>query len=144
MAMADEPWDWVIIQSDHDSAGIYKSYVPYMEHLINFVHSHCSNPNVKIGFYMTWAYDATSTYTTGFNLYGRNQQLMYDSIIACAQKLMAAHPDLEFIIPSGTAVQNARTSFVGQHLNRDGYHLHYEHGRYISSLCWYEKIFGES
>ena len=143
MAMADEPWDWVIIQSDHDSAGIYKSYVPYMEHLINFVHSHCSNPNVKIGFYMTWAYDATSTFP-GFDLYGRNQQLMYDSIIACAQKLMAAHPDLEFIIPSGTAVQNARTSFVGQHLNRDGYHLHYEHGRYISSLCWYEKIFGES
>ena len=25
MAMQDEPWDWVIIQSDHDSAGIYQS-----------------------------------------------------------------------------------------------------------------------
>ncbi len=27
------------------------------------------------------------------------------------------------IIPTGTAIQNARTSFVGDHMNRDGYHL---------------------
>ena len=73
MALQDEPWDYVMIQSDHDSAGIYKSYVPYMEHLIQFVKSNCSNPDVKIGFYMTWAYDAGSTYS-GFNLYKKNQQ----------------------------------------------------------------------
>ena len=143
MAMADEPWDWVIIQSDHDSAGICKSYVPYMEHLIDYVHAHCTNPNVKIGFYMTWAYDANSTFSS-FNIYGKNQQRMYDSIINAAQMVMARHPEVEILIPAGTAVQNARTSYIGQHLNRDGYHLHYEHGRYIASLCWYEKIFGES
>ncbi|MBQ7631648.1 MAG: DUF4886 domain-containing protein [Paludibacteraceae bacterium] len=143
MAMEDEPWDWVIIQSDHDSAGIYQSYVPYMEHLIDFVHANCSNPNVKIGFYMTWAYDEGSTYSS-FKLYGKNQQTMYDSIIAAAQQVMANHPELELLIPAGTAVQNARTSYMGQRLNRDGYHLHYNHGRYIASLIWYEKIFGVS
>lgn len=143
MAMADEPWDWVVIQSDHDSAGIYVSYVPYMEHLIDYVHAHCTNPNVKIAFYMTWAYDATSTYGA-FSYYRRNQQLMYDSIVACAQRVMAQHPDVEVLIPAGTAVQNARTGYLGERLNRDGYHLHYEHGRYIASLCWYEALFGES
>lgn len=30
------------------------------------------------------------------------------------------------IIPTGTAIQNARTSFVGDHMNRDGYHLRFE------------------
>ncbi len=143
MAVEDEPWDWVIIQSDHDSAGIYTSYVPYMSHLISFVKSHCSNPNVKIGFYMTWAYDQGSTYSA-FNYYGKNQQLMYDSIVACTQRLLAQHPNLELLIPTGTAVQNARTSYIGQKLNRDGYHLNYNYGRYIASLCWYEKIFGTS
>ena len=143
MALQDEPWDYVMIQSDHDSAGIYKSYVPYMEHLIQFVKSNCSNPDVKIGFYMTWAYDAGSTYS-GFNLYKKNQQLMYDSIIACAQQLMATHPDLEMIIPAGTAVQNARTSYMGEKMNRDGYHLNYNHGRYVAALSWYEVIFGKS
>lgn len=142
MALEDEPWDWVIIQSDHDSAGIYKSYVPYMEHLIEFVHENCSNPNVKIGFYMTWAYDSSSTYSS-FNIYHKNQQEMYDSILNAAQQVMANHPELELLIPAGTAVQNARTSYIGQHLNRDGYHLHYNHGRYIASLIWYEKIIGK-
>lgn len=143
MALEDEPWDYVFIQSDHDSVGIYRSYVPYMEHLINFVHAHCSNPNVKIGFYMTWAYDAGSTYS-GFKLYNKNQQLMYDSIIACAQQLMASHPELELLIPAGTAVQNCRTSYIGERMNRDGYHLNYNHGRYVAALSWYEVIFGES
>lgn len=143
MALEDEPWDYVFIQSDHDSVGIYKSYVPYVEHLIDFVHAHCSNPDVKIGFYMTWPYDAGSTYSS-FKLYNRNQQLMYDSIIACAQQLMASHPDLEMIIPAGTAVQNCRTSYMGEKMNRDGYHLHYDHGRYVAALSWYEVIFGKS
>lgn len=143
MALEDEPWDYVFIQSDHDSAGIYRSYVPYMEHLIDFVHSHCSNPNVKIGFYMTWAYDATSTYNA-FNIYGKNQQAMYDSIINAAQQLMASHPELELLIPCGTAVQNCRTSYIGERMNRDGYHLNYNHGRYVAALSWYEVIFNTS
>ena len=143
MALQDEPWDYVIIQSDHDSAGIYQSYVPYMEHLISFVKTNCSNPNVKIGFYMTWAYDASSTYNS-FKLYNRDQQTMYNGIIDAAKKLLADHPDITLLIPCGTAVQNARTSYMGQRMNRDGYHLHYDHGRYIASLSWYEVIFGKS
>ena len=143
MALQDEPWDYVMIQSDHDSAGIYQSYVPYMEHLISFVKANCSNKNVKIGFYMTWAYDKTSTYSS-FKLYNKDQQLMYDSIIACAKKVLANHPEVTLFIPAGTAVQNARTSYIGEHLNRDGYHLHYDHGRYIAALSWYEVIFGKS
>lgn len=143
MALEDEPWDYVFIQSDHDSAGIYRSYVPYMEHLIDFVHLHCSNPDVKIGFYMTWPYDAGSTYS-GFNIYGKNQQAMYDSIINAAQQVMANHPELELLIPCGTAVQNCRTSYIGERMNRDGYHLNYNHGRYVAALCWYEVIFNKS
>ena len=143
MALQDEPWDYVMIQSDHDSVGIYKSYVPYLEHLITFVKANCSNKNVKIGFYMTWAYDSTSTYT-GFKLYNKDQQLMYDSIISAAKKVMANHPDFELLIPCGTAVQNARTSYMGQRMNRDGYHLNYNHGRYVAALSWYEVIFGRS
>ena len=139
MAMQKEPWDYVIIQSDHDSAGIVQSYEPYLTNLIAFVHKYCSNPNVKIGFYMTWAYDSVSTYTS-FKLYKNNTQTMYDSIINAAQRIMTTHPEL-FLIPCGTAIQNARTSYIGQRMNRDGYHLNYNYGRYIASLCWYRAIF---
>ena len=45
------------------------------------------------------------------------------------------------IIPTGTAIQNARTSFVGDHMNRDGYHLDLKIGRYTAACTWFEKIF---
>lgn len=139
-AITLEPWDYVVIQSDHDSAGIYKSYEPYLTHLVEYIQTRCSNKNVKIGFYMTWAYDSTSTYSA-FKLYKNNTQVMYDSIISAAKKVMETHPNF-FLIPAGTAIQNARTSYIGQKLNRDGYHLNYNYGRYIASLCWYKAIFG--
>ena len=140
MAMEKEPWDYIIIQSDHDSAGIYQSYEPYLAHLVSYIHNHCSNPDVKIGLYMTWAYDSVSTYNA-FRLYDNKTQVMYDSIIRATQRVMTAHPEL-FIIPCGTAIQNARTSYLGHRMNRDGYHLNYNYGRYIASLSWYRAIFG--
>jgi len=140
MAITHEPWDYVILQSDHDSVGKYASYEPYLTHLVDFIQTNCTNPHVKIGFYMTWAYDSISTYGS-FKLYKNNTQIMYDSVIACAQRVMQNHPNF-FLIPCGTAVQNARTSYIGQKLNRDGYHLNYNYGRYIASLSWYKAIFG--
>lgn len=47
------------------------------------------------------------------------------------------------VVPSGTAVQNARTSFVGDRLNCDGYHLDLTLGRYTAACTWYERLFGE-
>ena len=48
------------------------------------------------------------------------------------------------IIPSGTAIQNARTTSLGQDSNaltRDGLHLTLGVGRYIAAMSWYESIF---
>jgi len=142
MAVEKEPWDYVIIQSDHDSAGIYKSYEPYLTHLVDYVKAHCSNKNVKIGFYMTWPYDSISTYSA-FKYYKYNNQLMYDSIIACAKRVMQTHPEF-FLVPVGTAIQNARTSYMGHRMNRDGYHLNYTYGNYAAALCWYRAIMGKN
>ncbi|MBQ0136747.1 MAG: DUF4886 domain-containing protein [Bacteroidales bacterium] len=141
-AIEDEPWDYVYIQSDHDSAGIVKSYIPHIKTLIADIKASCSNPYVKIGMYMTWAYDSTSTYKA-FDLYGKDTQVMYDSIVNATKAIMKyTGIDTIMVIPAGTAIQNARTSYVGHTLNRDGYHLDYNYGRYIASLCWYNRIFG--
>ena len=47
---------------------------------------------------------------------------MYRSIVGAVNKA-ARQYKIKYIMPSGTAIQNARTSFAGDHLNRDGYHL---------------------
>lgn len=43
-------------------------------------------------------------------------------------------PSVEFVIPTGTAVQNARSSYLGDTLHRDSKHLNYGIGRYIASM----------
>ncbi len=48
---------------------------------------------------------------------------------------------IKIVIPSGTAIQNARTSFIGDHLNRDGHHLDVKIGRYTAACTWFECIF---
>ena len=56
-------------------------------------------------------------------------------------------PSVEFVIPTGTAVQNARSSYLGDTLNRDNKHLNFGLGRYIAAMtvaaslgCPVEKI----
>ena len=47
------------------------------------------------------------------------------------------------IIPSGTAIQNARTSVLGDTFNRDGSHLN-KIGKYTAACTWYEALTGAS
>ncbi len=37
---------------------------------------------------------------------------------------------------AGTAIQNLRTSYMGDTLTRDGYHLEVNTGRYTVSMTW--------
>jgi len=134
-SITKEPWDYIVFQTDHAIAGKISAYEPYLTNLITYAKQHCSNRQVKIALYMTWAYDSVSTYT-GFRHYGYHTNAMYDSIIHCVQQVMQHHPNIDLLIPVGTAIQNGRTSYKGHSMNRDGYHLNYNHGRYISSLCW--------
>lgn len=60
---------------------------------------------------------------------------MYNAIIDCVKSEVLKHNEFVNVIPSGTAIQNARTSSLGDSLDRDGYHLSYDLGRYIAGPC---------
>ncbi len=65
---------------------------------------------------------------------------MYESLLDAIDRA-ADLVDIDIIIPSGTAIQNGRTSCIGDHFNRDGYHLETTYGRYTAACTWFEKIF---
>ena len=67
---------------------------------------------------------------------------MYNAIISC-MKNFVLDKDFVAIIPNGTAIQNARTSYIGDNLCRDQYcHLTYDFGRYIAGLTMVATITG--
>ena len=140
-ALADESWDYVSVQQASHFSGKQATYEPYMSEVLDFVRKHVRT-DTKIMFHMTWAYSKDSNHGA-FPDYGKDQMRMYNEIIAATQ---AADKIAKFdiIIPSGTAIQNARTSKLGDTLNRDGYHLQLTYGRYTAACTWYEAILGKS
>lgn len=46
-------------------------------------------------------------------------------------------------MPSGTAIQNARATELGDTLCRDGFRLELGYARYLAGLTWIHKITGQ-
>ncbi len=139
----DEPWDYITFQQASHDSGLPETYEPCLTYLIEYVKWYATNKDVKLGFHMTWAYSQDSTHP-GFAHYGNDQMTMYNCIVTTVKPTMKRHPELSFIIPTGTAVQNARTSRLGDTLNRDGFHLDYNIGRYTAACTWFETILGRN
>ena len=136
--LADEDWDYVSLQQASPFSGMYETYEASLPELIGYVKARLPK-KTKLMLHQTWAYASTSRHS-GFKNYNCNQLTMYQAIADAVKKAAKANK-IKIVIPSGTAIQNARTSFIGDHLNRDGYHLDVKIGRYTAACTWFERIF---
>src|SRR5574344_65141 len=136
-ALKDEQWDYISVQQASPLSGVYDTYKGLPE-MLSYIRSHVSQ-KTKIIFHQTWAYAYNAT-NTGFKTYGNSQMTMYKSIVDVTKRV-AKENNINMIVPCGTAIQNARSSFIGDNLNRDGYHLNLTYGRYIAACTWYEILF---
>lgn len=141
--LKDENWDCISLQQASGSSGQYSTYTPYLANLITYVKANSTNPKAVLMWHATWAYASSSDHSE-FPKYDRDQMTMYNAIQDAACSAMTDHPELTVLIPSGTAIQNGRTSYIGDAFNRDGYHLEVNFGRYTAACTWYEAISGNS
>lgn len=138
-ALRSENWDFISLQQASGSSGMQDSY-GQLDYLIAYVKD-TANADAKIVWNMTWAYQQNSTHGE-FYKYENSQSVMYDKIIEALEGQIDTKEDITQIIPNGTAIQNARTSFVGDTLTRDGFHLSLGLGRYIAGLTFFHKLTG--
>lgn len=68
---------------------------------------------------------------------------MYEDVVFSYDKA-AQKQNISIVIPTGTAIQNGRSSSLGDTFCRDGYHLDLKYGRYTAACAWFETFFGES
>jgi hypothetical protein len=141
--LLDEDWDIITIQQVSGKSGLADSFNPFLSNLIDYVQKNKINQDAKLGWHLTWAYEGTSSHGA-FAQYDRNQITMYHAIVNAVQSHILNIKDIEFVIPAGTAIQNARTSLLGDTLTRDGFHLDLNLGRYIAALTWFKAITGFS
>ncbi|MGM9646463.1 MAG: DUF4886 domain-containing protein [Eubacteriales bacterium] len=129
-ALAEEDWDIVTVQQVSQSSGNPSTY-GNLDNILSYLRE--TEPNAKIYWHMTWAYQGDSTHS-GFAYYGNSQVTMYNAILSTVQNTVSAKVD--GVIPSGIAIQKLRATTVGDTLTRDGYHLNYGNGRYTAALTW--------
>lgn len=140
-AIVSEDWDIITFQQASHDSGLVSTYSNYVNQLTKYAKANATNENVIIGWHMTWAYQSDSTHF-GFPSYQNNQINMYEKIVDATLEKVLTEDLIDFIIPSGTAIQNARTSKVGDTLTVDGYHLTHDLGRYIAGLSFFKAITG--
>ena len=139
-AIKSEEWDFIFTQQASTYSGVVETY-DLADELYAYVKS-LAKGNPQYGWQMTWAY-AKDFVSPHFEKYDNDQDVMYEKILSAVQAKIATRTDLKAIIPSGTAIQNARGK-IGDILNRDGFHLTYDLGRYIAGLCAVKALVGLS
>ena len=128
--LLDEKWDIIFMQQGARISAIESSYTDaqgrdYITLLRNvmepYVQQQC--PDARFVWNMLWAFDKGSAEKPLSSTFKGDQNAMYQASIDCTMKFAVPRTDYDRIIPSATAIQNARTSFFGETLSRDTYHL---------------------
>ncbi len=140
-------WDIITIQQASHYSG-YPAAQPDAEtttfeklrDIVSYLDTNKPKTETKIYWHMTWAYAATSSHS-GFSNYNKDQATMYNAIVNTVTDTVLAIDGIDGVIPSGTAIQNLRTSYVGDNLTRDGYHMN-NNGRYTAALTWFATLTG--
>jgi len=132
-ALDYKEWDIISVQQASGESGKADTY-NNLDALVAEVKKQAQD--AEIVFNMTWAYQGNSTHAQ-FPDYGSDQMTMYSAIVSAVQAKVSYK-----VVPNGTAIQNARTSLLGDTLTRDGYHLDLKIGRYIAGLTFVAKVTG--
>lgn len=119
-ALQMRAWDIVVLQQNSANSSDYSTYQPYLGQIIDKIAGMVSYP-VKFGWLLT------KSWADGYSSLSGSSDEMFEAIVACARRVMDETP-IQFLIPAGTATQNARHTTLDSlgtfgHLTYDGTHL---------------------
>jgi len=141
-ALADEKWDYVMVQQVSGFGGVYASFGRYLPEMMTILRD-LTPYKPKFIIMQTWAYQSDSDHQS-FSIYNYDQMTMYKALVESYNKVFHDKQyGFHAIVPNGTAIQNGRMVF-GDKLTRDGYHLDKRVGRYIGACTMCEVVLGKS
>ena len=140
-AIQSDDCDWIAIQhgtrepSRYTSPESYRNLTPLVKYIKKLAPDH-----TKIAFNLTWMGEHTSQHHEILSYEG-NIPLMRQRLIEVTRAVVVTNPLIDLLVPTGTAIENARTSQIGL-LTRDCYHLSMDKGRYIAAITFIAAITG--
>ena len=119
----------------------------------SYVNENKYKKDAIFAWHMPWAFatepELQAKYTAGGNpyikgyaSYNNDRVELYKAFAAMVEKHIMTDDTFQFLVPSGTAIENAMSSYMDEFdLLRDYGHAS-DLGRVISSYTWYCKLFG--
>ena len=143
--LQEENWDIITVQQQNGTSTNWTATDNQnFNILLDFVKNNANrSTHFRLGWHMTWAFtqsyfDSNRWLITDFGTPYR----MYELICSAVQAKIVPDNDFDFIIPTGTAIQNAKsTALFGDNLTHDGSHLN-NLGCYIGSAMWVKTLTG--
>ena len=153
-AIRSDYWDVILLQGNPWEIDKEDAFTAgFISRIQEFVNTHKLNPNAIFAWHMPWAtpgdedllksypYDSNPHYTNALS-YGLDKAAHYDAAVNCVKKYIVPDESFSFIIASGTAIQNAWSSYLEDtDLHRDYYHVT-DYGRVIAAYTWYCTLVG--
>ncbi|MBE6673611.1 MAG: DUF4886 domain-containing protein [Ruminococcaceae bacterium] len=140
----ERKWDVISLQQVSHYSGIIDTYEPFLGEIVKYLKEKC--PSARLVLHRTWAYDDKSDHE-GFVSYDRDRKKMYNAIVDTTNKIAEKY-SLD-IIPCGDAIELVRdlpefSNGAELNINRDGFHLSFDYGRYLAGLVMYRFFTGKS
>ena len=154
-ALRYDYWDIIVMQgSCWEIAGQEATIEGNIQTIQKYVRENCLNPNAKFVWHMGWAaptnnalrdtypFPESNVYYTRYVAYGDNRDTLYGAIVKCVQDKIIPNDSFQYIIPTGTAMENALSSYLDENdIHRDYYHVT-DLIRVMNSYVWLCRIFG--
>ena len=153
-------WDIIIMQGGVFEIAYDKTYTEIardgknrIQIIQDYVNQHKINPDAIFAWHMPWATPTDTTlrdmypyspnsYYTSYEAFNDDRSQFYNAITGCVGKNIVTDPTFIYLIPSGTAIENALSShLVESDLHRDYAHVT-DYGRVIAAYTWYCTLTG--
>lgn len=149
-ALKQDYWDIIILQGTPFDMAAKERYLDgNIQAIQKYVNDNKLNPNAVFGWHMTWATpvdnDLRDTYPNPENnvyykkyeVYNDDRSAVYNGNTENTSAYIATDDSFSYIIPSGTAIENALSSYLEEKdLYRDYAHAT-DFGRVIASYTWF-------
>ena len=119
-ALNDEEWDYIMLSQYSGHTGIPKTYKS-LNKLIKYIKRYTKEDSEFI-WNMLWSYGSNYK-ANAFARYNYSSKIMYNKIIKTTKKKINNNKRISMIIPSGTVIQNLRSTEFAGNLMTDGRHL---------------------
>ena len=153
-ALTFDYWDIIVMMGgpwEIDHAAAFEN--GNIQTIQKFVNEHKMNPNAIFAWHMPWAmpgdeellklypHEPNSHYNNAVS-YGLDKSAHFDAMTRCVEQYILTDETFRLVIPTGTAIQNAWSSYLeDKDLHRDYFHAT-DYGRVMVSYVWYCKLMG--